>query len=200
MTTLTNAIADPAGNASLDDGATPGDIVFAAEDIARAVDDIAARIRVDYGGEPLLLVGVLKGAAVFIADLMRSLGDYPLMVEFIVVASYGIGRPSDAGGNVRILKDLDRNPAGSHVLLVEDIVDEGLTLEYLCNNLRSRGPKSLRACALVDKPFHRKTGVVVDYVGLRAPDAFLVGYGLDYQERFRNLPYICKLQAPAERI
>jgi hypoxanthine phosphoribosyltransferase len=201
MTGGTHSTVSAARKAQLaDEGASPGEVVFTAADIAAAIDTIAAHVRRDYGGEPLLLVGVLKGAAIFAADLMRALGDYPLMIDFMVVASYGIGRFDDAAGNVRILKDLDRNPAGHNVLLVEDIVDEGLTLEYLLKNLKSRAPKSLRACALVDKPFHRKTEVVVDYVGLKAPDAFLVGYGLDHQERFRNLPYICKLQAPPERI
>jgi len=176
--------------------AAPGEVVFSASDIAQAVEAIASRVRSDYRGEPLLMIGVLKGAAIFTADLMRALGDYPLTVDFVVVTSYGIGRSDDTSSDVRILKDLDHNPAGQNVLLVEDIVDEGLTLEYLLHNLRSRSPKSLRACALVDKPFHRKTGVVVDYVGLHGPDAFLVGYGLDHQERFRNLPHICKLQTP----
>jgi hypoxanthine phosphoribosyltransferase len=176
--------------------AAPGEVVFSAPVIARAVETIAARVRSDYRGEPLLMVGVLKGAALFTADLMRALGDYPLTVDFMVVTSYGIGRDDDTTSDVRMLKDLDRNPAGQHVLLVEDIVDEGLTLEYLLHNLHSRAPKSLRACALIDKPFHRKTKVVVDYVGLHGPDAFLVGYGLDHQERFRNLPHICKLQTP----
>jgi hypoxanthine phosphoribosyltransferase len=169
-----------------------GDVVFSEADIARAVERLAARIRADYRGEPVLMIGVLKGAILFAGDLMRALGDYPLSIDFMVVASYG-GEGMPKRGDVRLLKDLDRNPAGQHVLLVEDIVDEGLTLEYLQKNINSRAPKSLRACALVDKPFHRKVDVTVDYVGLRAPDAFLVGYGLDYQERFRNLPYICKL-------
>jgi hypoxanthine phosphoribosyltransferase len=177
-----------------DPSAQLGEIVFDAADIERAVLSIAQRIRADYRGEPLLMVGVLKGAVLFASDLMRALGDYPLGIDFMVVSSYGSGRGS--GSDVRLLKDLDRNPAGEHVLLVEDIVDEGLTLEYLLKNLRSRAPKSLRACALLDKPFHRKTDVRIDYVGMRAPDAFLVGYGLDHQERFRNLPYICKLQTP----
>ena len=177
-----------------------GEIVFSADDIAAAVRSIAARVRADYRDTPLLLVGVLKGAGIFSADLMRALGDHPLSVDYMSVAGYGTGRPAHAGGVVRILKDLERDPAGEHVLLVEDIVDEGYTLSYLINNLASRAPASLRACALIDKPFHRKTDVHVDYVGLLAPDAFLVGYGLDHQERFRNLPDIRKLQAPAERI
>ncbi len=179
---------------------TLGDVVFDREQIARAVDTIAQRMRSDYGATPLLLVGVLKGAAVFAADLMRALADHPLTVDYMVVASYGSGRSPHAGGVVRILKDLDRDPAGEHVVLVEDIVDEGYTLSYLVNNLKSRSPASLRTCALLDKPFHRKTDIAVDYVGLVAPDAFLVGYGLDHQERFRNLPDIRKLSAPAERI
>lgn len=169
-----------------------GEIVFTERDIADAVARLADRIRSDYRGEPILLVAVLKGAMLFAADLMRALGDYPLTIDFVAVASYGTGR--DAGGEVRLLKDLDVNPAERHVLLVEDIVDEGLTLDYLTGNLRSRAPASVRACALIDKPFHRKTKVVVDYIGLVAPDAFLVGYGLDYQEMYRNLPYIGKLR------
>ena len=176
------------------------EVVFSIADIARAVDEIARRVRADLRGETLLMVGVLKGAAIFFADLMRALGDYPMEIDFMVVTSYGTGRAVKGSGGVRILKDLDVDPLGRHVLLVEDIVDEGLTLTYLLENLRSRGPASLRACTLLDKPFHRCTDVVVDYVGLSAPDAFLVGYGLDHQERFRNLPYICKLPAPAERI
>jgi hypoxanthine phosphoribosyltransferase len=175
------------------------EIVFSAERIAAAVESLATRIRDAYAGEAILFVGVLKGAAMFAADLMRALGDHAMIVDFMVVTSYGTGRTSGSSG-VRILKDLDEDPKGRHVLLVEDIVDEGLTLRYLLDNLRSRGPASLRACTLLSKPFHRRTDVTVDFVGLDAPDAFLVGYGLDHQERFRNLPYICKLQTSAERI
>jgi hypoxanthine phosphoribosyltransferase len=172
-----------------------GEVVFDADQIASAVTRLASAIRRDYAGEPIMLVGVLKGAILFYADLMRALGEHPLTLDFMVVSSYGSGR--DAGkGNVRLLKDLDQKPAGKHVLLVEDIVDEGLTLDYLLNNLRSREPLSLRACALMDKPFHRIVPVPIDYIGLTAPDAFLVGYGLDYQEGFRNLPFICKLKLP----
>ena len=167
------------------------EIVFTADEIARTVARLGAEIRSDYAGEPLLLVGVLKGAVVFLGDLMRELGDYPLSVDFVVVSSYGTGRAGSA--DVRLLKDLEINPTGKHVILVEDIVDEGLTLDYLMKNLRSRSPKSVRACALLDKPFHRRVEVRVDYRGLVAPDAFLVGYGLDHQEQFRNLPYIGKL-------
>jgi len=175
------------------------EVVFGAEQIARAIERIAAQIRVTYAGESVLLIGVLKGAAIFIADLMRALGDYPLTVDFMIVASYGTGR-SASTSDVRIVKDIDGDLQGRHVVLVEDIVDEGVTLGHLMASIRSRGPASLRACVLLDKPFHRHEGVTIDFVGLDAPDAFLVGYGLDHQERFRNLPYICKLQTSAERI
>lgn len=175
------------------------EIVFSAAQIASAIASLAARIRSTYADETILCVGVLKGAAVFVADLMRALGDRPMIVDYMVVQSYGTGRASGSD-DVRILKDIDEDTKGRHVLLVEDIVDEGHTLRYLLDNLAARGPASLRACALLSKPFHRQTEVTVDFVGLDAPDAFLVGYGLDHQERFRNLPYICKLQPSAERI
>ena len=175
------------------------EVVFSAAQIAGAIDKIAAQIRATYAGDAVLLIGVLKGAAMLVADLMRALADYPLTVDFMIVTSYGTGR--DAGpSEVRIVKDIDGDLDGRHVVLVEDIVDEGVTLRHLLDALRRRGPASLRACALLDKPFHRHAGVTIDFVGLDAPDAFLVGYGLDHQERFRNLPYICKLQTSAERI
>ena len=170
-----------------------GKIVFSAEDIARAVARLAGEIRVASQGRPLLMVGVLKGALPFAADLMRAMGDYPLLIDFMVVSSYGAGR--DGSVHVRLLKDLDTSPSGRHILLVEDIVDEGYTLSYLLNNLRSRDAASVQSCALIDKPFHRAIDVKPDYVGLRAAeDAFLVGYGLDFQEHFRNLPHIRQLQ------
>lgn len=170
-----------------------GKMVFSEEDIARAVARLGAEIRDRNNGLPLLMIGVLKGALPFAADLMRALGDYPLTIDFMVVSSYGAGRSGDV--NVRLLKDLEQNPAGHHLLLVEDIVDEGHTLKYLLNNLRSRQAASIQSCALIDKPFHRVVDVKPDYVGLRAPeDAFLVGYGLDFQENFRNLPHIRQLR------
>ena len=175
------------------------EVVFSAEQIASAVDAIASQIRATYGGEPVLLIGVLKGATMFIADLMRALADYSLAIDFMIVRSYGIGR-SDGSKDVRITKDIESDVGGQNVVIVEDIVDEGVTLSYLMDWIRRRGPASLRACALLDKPFHRHEGVTIDFIGLNAPDAFLVGYGLDHQERFRNLPYICKLQTSAERI
>jgi len=170
-----------------------GKMVFSEEDIARAVARLGAEIRDRNNGLPLLMIGVLKGALPFAADLMRALGDYPLTIDFMVVSSYGAGRSGDV--NVRLLKDLEQNPAGHHLLLVEDIVDEGHTLAYLLNNLRSRQAASIQSCALIDKPFHRVVDVKPDYVGMRAPeDAFLVGYGLDFQENFRNLPHIRQLR------
>ena len=171
-----------------------GKVVFSAEEIAQAVARLGHEIRSRNGGRPLLLVGVLKGALPFAADLMRALGEYPLTIDFMVVSSYGSGREGDV--NVRLLKDLEQNPAGRHILLVEDIVDEGHTLSYLLNNLHSRKAASVQSCALIDKPFHRAVDVRPDYVGLRAPeDAFLVGYGLDFQEQFRNLPHIRQLES-----
>jgi hypoxanthine phosphoribosyltransferase len=175
-----------------------GKVVFSEQEIAAAVSRLGREIREASGGQPLLMVGVLKGALPFAADLMRALGEYPLTVDFMVVSSYGDGRKGDV--DVRLLKDLDTNPAGRHILLVEDIVDEGYTLSYLLNNLRSRDASSVRSCALINKTFHRAVKVEPDYVGLQAPDdAFLVGYGLDFQEHFRNLPHIRQLQAGFQR-
>jgi len=175
-----------------------GKIVFSEHDIAAAVARLGGEIRAGCGGQPLLMVGVLKGALPFAADLMRALGEYPLTVDFMVVSSYGNGRDGEV--DVRLLKDLDTSPSGQHILLVEDIVDEGYTLSYLLNNLRSRHAASVQSCALINKSFHRAVNVQPDYVGLQAPDdAFLVGYGLDFQEHFRNLPHIRQLQAGFQR-
>jgi hypoxanthine phosphoribosyltransferase len=171
-----------------------GDVVFNEEDIAAAVARLADTIRARNAGRPLVAVGILKGALTFTADLIRALGDYPLTVDFMVVSSYGTGRTTNT--DVRILKDLDQSPSGKHLLIIEDIVDEGYTLSYLLNNLKSRNAASVQSCALIDKPFHRAVDVQPDYAGLVAPaDSFLVGYGLDFQERFRNLPHIRHLQA-----
>jgi hypoxanthine phosphoribosyltransferase len=171
-----------------------GDVVFSEQDIANAVAGCARQIRLRNAGRPLVAVGILKGALTFTADLIRALGDYPLTLDFMVVSSYGTGRSTNA--DVRLLKDLDQSPSGKHVLLIEDIVDEGYTLAYLLNNLRSRNVASVQSCALINKPFHRAVDLQPDFVGLVAPaDCFLVGYGLDFQERFRNLPHIRQLQA-----
>jgi len=171
-----------------------GDVVFSEAEIAAAVARLAQAIRARNAHRPLVAVGILKGALIFTADLIRALGDYPLMVDFMVVSSYGTGRTTNT--DVRILKDLDQSPSGKHLLIVEDIVDEGYTLSYLLNNLKSRNAASVQSCALINKPFHRAVDVEPDFAGLVAPaDSFLVGYGLDFQERFRNLPHIRHLQA-----
>lgn len=171
-----------------------GEVIFDEAAIAEAVARIAAAVKADFAGAPIVMVPILKGALLFSADLMRALGDYPVTIDFMVVSSYGTGRNGTT--DVRLLKDLDQNPAGKNILLVEDIIDEGYTLSYLLGNIRSRDPQVVRACALIDKPFHRAVDVQADYVGLRAPDGtFLVGYGLDFQERFRNLPHIRQLQS-----
>ncbi len=171
-----------------------GKVIFDEVAIADAVARVAAEVKADFAGAPVVMVAILKGALLFSADLMRALGDYPVTIDFMVVSSYGSGRNGKT--DVRLLKDLDQNPAGKNVLLVEDIIDEGYTLSYLLGNIRSRHPQLVRTCALIDKPFHRAVDVQADYVGLRAPDdTFLVGYGLDFQERFRNLPHIRQLQS-----
>jgi hypoxanthine phosphoribosyltransferase len=151
--------------------------------IAELGDEISG----DYAGRDLLLVGVLKGAVFFMADLMRHL-TIPCEIDFMAISSYGDG--TDSSGVVRILKDLDINIEGRDVLVVEDIVDSGLTLSYLMRNLEAREPASLEICALLTKPERREIEVPVKYVGFEIPDRFVIGYGLDFAERYRNLPYV----------
>jgi hypoxanthine phosphoribosyltransferase len=174
-----------------------GEVVFDREVIAATIDRLAAEIASDYPCKPLLLIGVLKGALFVTVDLARALGRLRsgpiLTLDFIATSSYG--NAARSSGEVRLLKDTSRPPAGRDVLIVEDIVDNGLTLQYLLRLLGGRSPASIRSCVLLDKPYDRRTNVKVDYVGLRAPDAFLVGYGLDYQEKHRNLPYLATLKA-----
>jgi hypoxanthine phosphoribosyltransferase len=155
------------------------------------VAELAARISVDYRGRDLLLVGVLKGAVVFMADLSRAL-TIPHEVDFIATSSYGSA--TESSGVVRLLKDLDREIEGRHVVLVEDIVDTGLTLDYLLATLRPRRPASLEVCALLAKPDELRVEVPVKYKAFDIPSVFVVGYGLDYAERFRNLPFIGTLR------
>jgi hypoxanthine phosphoribosyltransferase len=156
--------------------------------IQARVRELAAQIARDYADvDDLLLVGVLKGSAMFMVDLARSLQRH-LALDFIAISSYG--KSTETSGVVRVLKDLDSDIGGRHVLIVEDIVDSGLTLAYLRESLERRNPASLRVCALLDKPDRRTANVVVDYVGFHIPNEFVVGYGLDYAERYRNLPYI----------
>jgi len=168
-------------------------VVFDAETIAAAVRGLADKIAHDYGAEPVLLLGVLKGALFLTADLARSLPvTMDASIDFLAVSSYGnAGRSS---GEVRLLKDTSESVEGKNVVIVEDIVDNGLTLDYLQRLLGSRKPASLRSCALLDKPYNRTVGVTIDYRGLVAPNTFVVGYGLDYQEKYRNLPYLAQLR------
>jgi hypoxanthine phosphoribosyltransferase len=169
-------------------------VAFSAEQVAGAVRRLAQRITADYAGEPLHLVGVLKGAMFLVADLARALPpSVDARIDYLGVASYGNEHRSS--GEVRLLKDTSESVEGKHVVIVEDIVDNGLTLRYLLRLLDERRPASLRSCVLLDKPYRRLVDVPLDYVGLLAPDAFIVGYGLDYQERYRNLPYLAKLRA-----
>ncbi len=163
------------------------EILLSEERIAIRVRELGETITRDYAGREIHLVGVLKGAVVFAADLMRRL-DLPVRLDFIAVSSYGAS--SRSSGAVRLLKDLDENPAGRHLLLVEDIIDTGLTLQYLLATLQARGPASLRVCAFLDKPARRKVEINADYVGFQVPDQFIVGYGLDYAGRYRHLPYV----------
>ena len=164
-----------------------GEILIDEETLLRRVDELGAQISEDYRGRDLLLVGVLKGAVFFMADLMRELS-IPCEIDFMAISSYGAG--TDSSGVVRILKDLDINIAGRDVLVVEDIIDSGLTLSYLMRNLKARKPASLEICALLTKPERREVEVPVRYVGFEIPNRFVVGYGLDFGEYYRNLPFI----------
>ena len=167
--------------------------LFTAEQIGARVRVLGERIGRDYEGRNPLLVGVLKGACVFASDLMRAI-DIPLSLEFIAISSYGAAMRSS--GEVRLVKDLDTAVEGRHILVVEDIVDTGLTLSYLLSTLRTRGAASVKLAALLDKHERREREVEIDYVGFQIPDAFVVGYGLDYAERYRNLPYVAVLKNP----
>ena len=168
-----------------------GDILVPAEDLARRVKEMAAEVSRDYAGKDLVLICVLKGAVFFLADLMRHL-EVPCEVDFMAVSSYGSATKSS--GVVRILKDLDAVIEDRDVLIVEDIVDSGLTLQYLLRNLAGRNPRSLEVCALLIKPERREVELQAKYVGFEIPDRFVVGYGLDYGERYRNLPYVAALK------
>jgi hypoxanthine phosphoribosyltransferase len=168
-----------------------GEVVVAADDLQRRVRELAAAVSADYEGKDLLLIGVLKGAVFFLADLMRSLR-IDCEVDFMAISSYGSATKSS--GVVRILKDLDAAIDGRHVLIVEDIIDSGLTLQYLLRNLAGRGPASLEVCALLLKPSSSKAQLAPRYVGFEIPDRFVVGYGLDHAERYRALPYVAVLQ------
>ena len=166
--------------------------LLTAEQIQTRVSELGAEIARDYAGRNPLLLGVLKGACIFISDLMRAM-DIPLGMEFMAISSYGSS--TRTSGEVRIVKDLDVPIEGRDILVVEDIVDTGLTLSYLLANLHSRGAASVKLAALLDKHERRLRPIQIDYLGFTIPDAFVVGYGLDFAERYRNLPYIAILKA-----
>ena len=164
-----------------------GEILIGPEELQARVRELGAEISADYTGRDLLLVGVLKGAVFFMADLMREIS-VSCEIDFMAISSYGAS--TDSSGVVRILKDLDLNIDGRHVLVVEDIIDSGLTLSYLVRNLEAREPASLEVCALLTKPERREIDVPVRYTGFEIPNRFVIGYGLDFAERYRNLPYV----------
>jgi hypoxanthine phosphoribosyltransferase len=168
-----------------------GEILVQRDELQHRVRELAAEVSRDYAGRSLLLVGVLKGAVFFLSDFMRNL-EVPCEVDFMAVSSYG--SQTDSSGVVRILKDLDAPIAGRDVLIVEDIVDSGLTLSYLLRTLNARDPATLEVCALLTKPERRKVELPIKYVGFEIPNRFAIGYGLDHAERFRNLPYVAVLQ------
>ena len=169
-------------------------VLISEEQIAAKVAELAAQVDADYAGKEVLLVGVLKGAVMFMADFARAVG-VPVSLEFMAVSSYGSSTSSS--GVVRILKDLDREIADKHVLVVEDVIDSGLTLSWLLKNMRSRGPASVEVVALLRKPDAAKVEVPVKYVGFDIPSEFVVGYGLDHAERYRDLPFVGLLKPEA---
>lgn len=166
-------------------------VLYTEEQIKQRVKELAEQIKKDGTGTALLTVGVLRGAVMFYADLVREL-DIPLHMNFMAVSSYGAS--SKSSGAVRIQHDIEEDISGRDVLIIEDIVDSGLTLQYLTKTLRSRNPASLKTCCLFDKPERRRVEFTPDYVGFEVPDVFIVGYGLDYAEKYRNLKYIGELK------
>ena len=166
-------------------------IMISEEELAKRVKELGKQLTEEYRGKDILVVGILKGCMLFLSDLVRTI-DLPLTMDFMVVSSYGSATKSS--GVVRIIKDLEREIEGKDVLIVEDIVDTGLTLSYLIENLKTRNPKSVKVCSLLDKPESRKAQVDIEYVGFRIADEFVVGYGLDYAEVYRNLPFVCVLK------
>jgi hypoxanthine phosphoribosyltransferase len=185
-----------ASPAQADGASEVGEVLVDADRLEQRVRELGQAISHDYRGRPLLLIGVLKGAVFFLSDLMRCI-DIPVEVDFMAVASYGSA--TDSSGVVRILKDLDTPIEGRDVVIVEDIVDSGLTLQYLLRNLGSRNPATLEVCALLTKPERRKVDLPTRYVGFEIPDRFVIGYGLDYAERHRNLPFVAVLERPQGR-
>lgn len=162
-------------------------VLISEEEIAKRVKELGVQLTEDYKGKDLMVVGILKGCMLFLSDLVRAI-DLPLTMDFMVVSSYG--NATKSSGVVRIIKDLEREIEGKDVLIVEDIVDTGLTLSYLIENLKTRNPNSVKVCSLLDKPERRKVHVDIEYIGFRIPDEFVIGYGLDYAEVYRNLPFV----------
>jgi hypoxanthine phosphoribosyltransferase len=167
---------------------TIADVLISEQEIKGRVAELGRQISADYTGETPFLVAVLKGAYIFLADLCRHL-EVPHEIHFMAISSYG-GKATQSSGVVRILMDLPASPEARHVLVVEDIVDSGRTLDYILRNLGTRNPASVRVCTLLSKPSRREIEVPIDYVGFEIPDAFVLGYGLDYDELYRNLPYV----------
>ncbi len=178
---------EPVGEPTASEHPDVGEVLITQEQLATRLDVLAAQVSEDYAGREVLLVGVLKGAFIVMSDLARRI-TVPVSFDFMAVSSYGSATRSS--GVVRILKDLDVDIEGKHVLIVEDIVDSGLTLEYLVRNLRSRGPESVEVLALLAKPSRHAVDAPYRYVGFEVPDVFVIGYGLDFAERYRELPFI----------
>lgn len=165
-------------------------ILVSNAEIAKRAEEIAAQINADYKGKPILVVGILRGASIFLADIFKRLeGDVEL--DFISLSSYGSG--TNSSGEVKMIKDLSEPVDGKNVLIIEDIIDTGITLSYLIKVLEARNPESIKLCALLDKPSRRKVELKGDYIGFEIPDEYVVGYGLDYAEKYRNLPDVCVL-------
>ncbi len=159
--------------------------------LEKKIQKLGEEISKDYAGEEVMLVGILKGASVFMSDLIRQIS-LPVYIDYMVVSSYG--NSAETSGVVRIIKDLEDNIEGKNVIIVEDIIDTGLTLSYLKQNLLSRNPKTLKICTLLDKPARREKEIKIDYKGFEVPDEFIIGYGIDYAEKYRNLPFVALLK------
>ncbi|MGI8588119.1 MAG: hypoxanthine phosphoribosyltransferase [Chloroflexia bacterium] len=169
-------------------------VLIDGEELQAKIRELGARITADYAGQDLLLVGVLKGALLFIVDLARVI-DLPLELDFMAISSYGAA--TESSGVVRILKDLDTAIEGRQILIVEDIIDSGLTLTYIVEHLRNRNPAGIKICSLLSKPTRRRVEVQIDYYGFDIPDEFVVGYGLDFHQQYRNLPFVGVLKPEA---
>ncbi|CUH92077.1 hypoxanthine phosphoribosyltransferase [Herbinix luporum] len=162
-------------------------ILFDEAVLAKRIGELGEEISKDFANEEVMLVGILKGASVFMSDLIRKIS-IPAYIDYMVVSSYG--NSAETSGVVRIIKDLEDNIEGKNIIIVEDIIDTGLTLAYLKKNLLNRNPKSLKICTLLDKPSRRQKEIAIDYKGFEVPDEFIIGYGIDYAEKYRNLPFV----------